>query len=416
MSKGVFDQDFSEITEFDSSLDINDVFSRLPDEESEEPHQKAEEETKDKSEEVGEDLQYDINDILESNAESDDDDEDSESGSEYTSDREDIDDEGPVPDNTKQKNSSEAPFTVIFAKDLMEQGLLSSFDEEVFNEQVKELGEASALRNLIKAEIDTNISLAKDDLDEGYQSYLTLLDGGYSQEDATSISSLQKRFGGIKADQLDDDSNEELRKQVLTDYFKLTSQMSDEKIRKVVQRSIDLGDDIEESKESLESIKVILKEQIKTQEEENKNQAKLREQQHLQSLDTLKDTINSINEILPGQTINKQTKDKLYDLLIKPVTMGDGRTTNAVWAKRMEDAMYFDSRLAYLLETGFFEKNKPWNKLKNVKVTKEVSQLEEALKRNKNTGSRSGRAVGGSTMQDPSLRKTLDATRSILKR
>jgi hypothetical protein len=416
MSKGVFDQDFSEITEFDSSLDINDVFSRLPDEESEEPHQKAEEETKDKSEEVGEDLQYDINDILESNAESDDDDEDSESGSEYTSDREDIDDEGPVPDNTKQKNSSEAPFTVIFAKDLMEQGLLSSFDEEVFNEQVKELGEASALRNLIKAEIDTNISLAKDDLDEGYQSYLTLLDGGYSQEDATSISSLQKRFGGIKADQLDDDSNEELRKQVLTDYFKLTSQMSDEKIRKVVQRSIDLGDDIEESKESLESIKVILKEQIKTQEEENKNQAKLREQQHLQSLDTLKDTINSITEILPGQTINKQTKDKLYDLLIKPVTMGDGRTTNAVWAKRMEDAMYFDSRLAYLLETGFFEKNKPWNKLKNVKVTKEVSQLEEALKRNKNTGSRSGRSVGGSTMQDPSLRKTLDATRSILKR
>lgn len=414
MSKGVFDQDFSEMVELDSSLDINDVFSKLPDDDSDDggTPPDTDDDSDDKTKKTDDDSVLDVNDILKSNVGDDDDGEEDDTSSEED---EGIDDEGSAPDNTNDENSSEAPFTVIFAKDLMEQGLISSFDEEEFSSKVKELGEAGALRDLMKTEIENNINAARADLDEGYQSYLTLLEGGFSQEEATSISSLQKRFNDITSDDLDKEENEDLRKQVLTDYFKLTTQMSDDKISKVVQRSLDLGDDVEESKESLESIKSILKEQIKAQEEENKKQIKLREQQQLQQLENLKETINSITEIIPGQTINKQTKDKLYDILIKPVELENGRSTNALWAKRTEDPIHFDTRLAYLLETGFFEKGKPWNKIKNVKVTKEVSKLEEALKRNKNTGARSGRTVGGSSIQDVSLRKTLDATRAILK-
>jgi len=406
-NKGVFDQDFSEMVELDTSLDVNDVFSSLPaNDEGEEDATADVEDPSDKESkkaDVDENATLDVNKILESSTDGE--------GSEG----DDLDDSDPASDNTNE-NSSEAPFTVIFAKDLMKQGLLSSFDEEEFANKTKELGEAGALRDLIKTEIDLNINTAKEDLDEGFKSYLTLLEGGFSQEDAASLSSLQKQFNSIKPEELENEENEALRKKVLTDYFKLTTQMPDSKIDKVVQRSLDLGEDVEDSKEYLDAIKDMLKKQIVTQEEENKNNLKISEQKRLKSLDDLKETINSISEIIPGQTINKQTKDKMYEAIIKPVEDKQGRKTNALWAKRAEDPMHFDSRLAYLLETGFFEKDKPWNKIKSVKTTKEVSDLEKYLSSSKNTGSISGRAAMSiDALETASLRKTLDATRSILK-
>jgi len=406
-NKGVFDQDFSEMVELDTSLDVNDVFSSLPaNDEGEEDATADVEDPSDKESkkaDVDENAALDVNKILESSTDGE--------GSEG----DDLDDSDPASDNTNE-NSSEAPFTVIFAKDLMKQGLLSSFDEEEFANKTKELGEAGALRDLIKTEIDLNINTAKEDLDEGFKSYLTLLEGGFSQEDAASLSSLQKQFNSIKPEELENEENEALRKKVLTDYFKLTTQMPDSKIDKVVQRSLDLGEDVEDSKEYLDAIKDMLKKQIVTQEEENKNNLKISEQKRLKSLDDLKETINSISEIIPGQIINKQTKDKMYEAIIKPVEDKQGRKTNALWAKRAEDPMHFDSRLAYLLETGFFEKDKPWNKIKSVKTTKEVSDLEKYLSSSKNTGSISGRAAMSiDALETASLRKTLDATRSILK-
>lgn len=406
-NKGVFDQDFSEMVELDTSLDVNDVFSSLPaNDEGEEDATADVEDPSDKESkkaDVDENAALDVNKILESSTDGE--------GSEG----DDLDDSDPASDNTNE-NSSEAPFTVIFAKDLMKQGLLSSFDEEEFANKTKELGEAGALRDLIQTEIDLNINTAKEDLDEGFKSYLTLLEGGFSQEDAASLSSLQKQFNSIKPEELENEENEALRKKVLTDYFKLTTQMPDSKIDKVVQRSLDLGEDVEDSKEYLDAIKDMLKKQIVTQEEENKNNLKISEQKRLKSLDDLKETINSISEIIPGQIINKQTKDKMYEAIIKPVEDKQGRKTNALWAKRAEDPMHFDSRLAYLLETGFFEKDKPWNKIKSVKTTKEVSDLEKYLSSSKNTGSISGRAAMSiDALETASLRKTLDATRSILK-
>jgi len=87
--------------------------------------------------------------------------------------------------------------------------------------------------------------------------------------------------------------------------------------------------------------------------------------------------------------------------------------TNAIWAKRSEDPMFFDERLAYLLSTGFFEKGKPWTKAAQSKVTKEISELERVLKDRSNTASLTGSSVLRSPEQEKTIKDNIDSMRGI---
>ena len=130
-------------------------------------------------------------------------------------------------------------------------------------------------------------------------------------------------------------------------------------------------------------------------------------------MDTLKENINSLSEIIPGVPINKQTKIQMFEAITKPIQDKQGRTTNALWAKRAEDAMFFDERLAYLYSTGFFDKDKPWTKASQAKVTKEISALEAALEKKKNTGTTSGTSTFKTQAQDKTSRDNIESMRGL---
>lgn len=411
--KDVFDVDFSEMSQVDSSLDINEIFANQPaiEEEPEKVEDKVEvkeEEPEAKpleNKELESPVDKNINKIFE-DINLDDDGVKKES--------EEIDDEGaPASKRTEKLSSSDAPFTIIFARDLDKQGLLSSFDEENFNKLIEEKGEATALRELIQGEVNSNVDAVKKDLDTGYQSYLEMVGKGVAPEAAGSLLELKERFNSIDVEKLGGEDSIAQRRKIMTDYFGFTTQMSEDKIKKLVDRSVDMGDDVEDSKEYLETLKTMVADNIVQQEESAKEQQEQAKQVKQQRLEELKDGINAINEIIPGQKVNKQTKQEMYDMLIKPVQDKDGRTTNKIWAKRADDPMFFDSRIAYLLHTGYFEKDKPWDKIKNIKVSKEASELESYLSNRKNTGSRSGTNLN-LELQDQNLKEIIKSTGSIL--
>ena len=137
------------------------------------------------------------------------------------------------------------------------------------------------------------------------------------------------------------------------------------------------------------------------------------EEENRRSLEKLKDDINALDEIIPGVNINKQTKVQMFESITKPVQDGKGRTTNAIWSKRAEDPIFFDQRLAYLYSTGFFEKGKPWTKAVQSKATKEISDLEKALDKKKNTGSGSGAPVMRSPEQEKTVKDNIDSMRGV---
>jgi len=411
-SKGVFDQSLDEMLELDRELDINMILDATPALESDEPEKKKADDVKDKSDKKDVSLKN-INKVLdEQSAELEQDTEKVDDEVEKTKEKED-DEASASLEKSTDKTSSDAPFTVIFARDLVAQGLLSSFDENKFNEESKELGEAEALRNLIKNEININVDAAKADLDEGYQEYLELVGKGIPQETAGSLLDLKSRFDGIKADDLSKEENVELRRQVMTDYLKLTTSMPNKKIDKLVQSSIDLGEDVDESKENLTTLKKLVTDQIAEEKAEADTQRKLAEEENRRSIEALKENINALSEVIPGVAINKQTKVQMFEAITKPVQDSRGRTTNAVWAKRSEDPIFFDERLAYLYATGFFDKNKPWTKASQAKVTKEITGLEKAIKDRSNTGGKVGSPVLKTPEEDKKVKDNIESMRGI---
>ena len=413
----VFNTDFSEISQIDDTLDVNEIFAVQPAigddpekdvKKDEKPGDDPDDDTKDTKDTKDPSVEANINKVLEDTKTDDD------GVKEDKDDKGIIDDKAPASKQIDDFSSSNAPFTIIFARDLDKQGLLSSFDEEVFTKAIEKDGEATALRNLIQAEVTSNIEVAKQDLDAGYQDYLNMVGKGVTPEAAGNLLELKERFNSIDADKLIEDDNTKQRREIITDYFNLTTQMSDAKVKDFVDRSFDMGNDVEDSKEYLETLKLMVTKNITQQEETAKEQQKLNDQAKQQRLEELKDDINAINEIIPGQKLNKQTKQDMYGMLIKPVQDKDGRTTNQLWAKRAEDPMFFDARVAYLLHTGYFEKDKPWDKIKNIKTSKEASELEDYLSDKSNTASRSGINLSLGK-QDQNLRDIIKSTGSILK-
>jgi len=411
MSKAeVFNTDFSEMSELDNTLDVNEIFAEQPAIEDEpvktvEEDKKTEDDSGKKIDDPS--IELNVNKVLEDIKPDDGE------TKEEDDDKEITDGKVPASKRTESFSSSDAPFTIIFARDLDKQGLLSSFDEEDFTKAVEEKGDAVALRELLQNEVNSNIEAAKKDLDAGYQDYLQMIGKGVPPETAGNLLELKKKFDSVEAEKLGEEDNIEQRRSLMTDYFSLTTQMSDAKIKQLVDRSFDMGDDVEDSKEYLEALKTLVADNIAQQEAAAKEQQRLNDQAKQQRLEELKDGINAINEIIPGQKVNKQTKQEMYDMLIKPVQDKNGRTTNKIWAKRAEDPMFFDSRIAYLLHTGYFEKGQPWNKIKNIKTSKEASELEDYLSNKKNTGSRSGMNLNLGK-QDQNLKAIIKATGSIL--
>lgn len=319
------------------------------------------------------------------------------------------------PDNTgddsSSSNSAPSNFTAILAKDLMDQGIISSISDEDFDALVEEKGEAEALRELFKNEADAIKTSVKSDYDENYQEYIGMVENGVDKGTATDLVQTKTSFDSITEDSIDDEDNEDLRRDLMVENYKLTTKFTDAKIKKLVDRSFDLGEDIEESKDALSSIKTIIDERIEDEKVSANTRKAANQKQMEDNMKALRGSIDSINEIIPSQKINKQTKDKMYNLITKPVEGKDGNTTNGLWAKRSEDPIEFDMKLAYLVQTGFFEKGKAWDKIKNVSTTKEANKLEEFLS---NGTTRTGRMRVKDSSEE--ARDMIKSTASILGR
>lgn len=412
MAEDVFGS-FEDIVEKDDMLDVNTILSGVP------PTIPKTDDDDSKKKDKKDEPILDVNKALEGIDELIKDKKDLKDSKEENDEDESVEDtEDSAPDHKETKktddtpSSSDAPFAIIFARDLSGRGLLSTFNEEEFTKLVEEKGEADALRHLIQEEVNVNIEAAKSDFEEGYQHYLELLGQGIPSEQVDGLTTLKSFFDGVTEEKLEE--NEDLRKEVLTRHLRATTSLSDTRIKKMVERSIDLGEDLEEAKDAVKDMSSRIKQEITSLKEEAERLQEEREAEQKRQLKILKENIDTMQEVIPGQRINKQTKDKIYADIIKPVTDKYGQQTNAIWAKRAEDPMFFDSRIAYLLETGFFEKGTPWNKIKSVKTTQESSELEEHLSKRRNTASSSGLNIRSKDLTSEEIDDIIKSTESIL--
>lgn len=249
---------------------------------------------------------------------------------------------------------------------LNQEGILTSLSSDQKIEKVEDLIEA--FNNELK-------SREYSDLTDKQKVYLDALREGIPEVEIQESLKLESELESITEDMLK--NNPELRQELIKQDF-IDSGMSPEKATKLAKRSVDIGEDIEDSLEALGSLKT-RSSQTREQRIEAAKQAKIDARKKLdEDLKSLRTTLTKTEEIIPSMKINEQVRDKIYDQMTKPVGKVDGRPISAIEKKKIEDPINFEMKLNYLfyITNGFEDFSKI---VKNSK-TQAVKDLESKIK------------------------------------
>lgn len=306
--------------------------------------------------------------------------------------------EPPASDSTSTTKSSEdiedSP-TLLFARFLSEQGNLTSYDEESFKKQIEEEGEDQALSQLWNNEAESIRNELLETYDQDVKEYIGMLDSGVDPNTAKDIASNKQKLEKISKTDLEDDSNEELRKDLIKQRYKVTTKFSDKKIDKLVEQAISLGEDVDEATEALEDLTKHYEETEKEEKQKVKQQQEEQRKSAEQQLEQFKKDVESLDEVVPGMPLTKKQKQNIIDKLTKPVKEVQGHALNSVWAKRQEDPFKFDTTVAVLDDLGIFDGK--WDKLTKRVKTDTVNKLKKSLdKTSERTRTGAQRSYGAS--------------------
>ena len=252
-----------------------------------------------------------------------------------------------APENKETSGS----LTIAYAKSLQEQGL-SDFNEEEYLKAIEEKGEAAAFIELLDKAGEDRIESRRKELDTYSQEYIKLREAGFNPEDASTLVGNYEAVSSITLERLSED--ESLQEQVIRDVSILQGKANDE-----IDEDIQLLKDTDKlkarSEKHLQALQQYYKKAVDQELVNKQNAAAAAKKANDDYMASLKENVFNSKEILKGKQINRQTQEKIYDAIAKPVKLEDGSYTNKIWAKRKENPIEFDKRLAYLLESGIFD-------------------------------------------------------------
>jgi hypothetical protein len=312
----------------------------------------------------------------------------------------------PLSDDTKENKDASGSFALAFAKFQQDRGVISDFNEEELLKIEEESGEVGMLEYLLDKSRESIFEEAKKmyaaDKEE-LAEYFDLKDIGVDTETAKELAYQKGHFGNITEEDLTE--SEDLRRKVIEQHYKMTTNFNESKIKKLVENIFNLGEDETEAIEALEVIKESTKKQIEEVKKQTLEQQKMQQKLIEDARENMKKLIYETDEIIKGQKINKQTQKKLEEMILQPAAKdANGNALNAIWAKRAENPQEFDLKVAYLLHTGVFDGK--MDKLKSKTKTEVVTGFEEML-RSKNQ-SQGGKTVtktqGDTSLLDEFLR------------
>jgi len=281
-----------------------------------------------------------------------------------------------VPNSNIETDKDTSSSTVAFGRYLQEQGSFN-FDEDAYKKNIEEKGEAKAFLELLedraKEQADTHIK----SLDNYSKEYIDFRKAGFSREDASNYVSERETIDTISEEQLTD--NETLQVNIIKQVSKLRG-MSEEEINDNIDLLKDTDKLAERAKTHLSVLQQYYKDVNAKRIEDEKTNKQLEETANNTYFEELRKEIDQTDEYIKDKKVNKQTKDKIYNLISTPIKLESGGVTNGIWEKRSQDPKSFDKKLAYYIVTGLFDGD-----TKDITTdarTKVLSDLEKTLTSN----------------------------------
>ena len=303
------------------------------------------------------------------------------SGKENTEEKEDTTPKG---DGTSPKN-----FYSSIAKALKEEGIFPDLDDE----GLSKVKDPEDLRDLIDQQIKAGLDERQKKIDEA-------LNAGVEPTEIRKYENTINFLDSIKEDNISDegDKGEKLRKDLIYQDF-INRGYSKERAAREVQKSFNAGTDIDDAKEALKSNIDFFKDKYDELVNEAKSKAEQEEKERKEQAEKLKSSILNDKDVFGDLSIDKSTRQKIYDNIAKPVYKDPetGEYFTAIQKYEMENRTDFlkNIGLLFTLTDGF----KNLDGLVKGKVKKEVKkglrELEHTLNNTARTSDGNLKFVSG---------------------
>lgn len=339
---------------------------------NEEPPKKEEEPSKDKEEttEV-----VDVDNLFTDTPES------VGSGKENTEEKEDTTPKG---DGTSPKN-----FYSSIAKALKEEGIFPDLDDE----GLSKVKDPEDFRDLIDQQIKAGLDERQKRIDEA-------LNAGVEPTEIKKYENTINFLDSIEEENISDegDKGEKLRKDLIYQDF-INRGYSKERATREVQKSFNAGTDIDDAKEALKSNIDFFRDKYDELVNDAKSEAEQEEKERKDQAEKLKSSILNDKDVFGDLSVDKSTRQKIYDNIAKPVYKDPetGEYFTAIQKYEMENRTDFlkNIGLLFTLTDGF----KNLDGLVKGKVKKEVKkglrELEHTLNNTARTSDGNLKFVSG---------------------
>lgn len=303
------------------------------------------------------------------------------SGKENTEGKEDT---TPKEDGTSPKN-----FYSSIAKALKEEGIFPDLDDE----GLSKVKDPEDFRDLIDQQIKAGLDERQRRIDEA-------LNAGVEPTEIRKYENTINFLDSIKEENISDegDKGEKLRKDLIYQDF-INRGYSKERAAREVQKSFNAGTDIDDAKEALKSNIDFFKDKYDELVNEAKSGAEQEEKERKEQAEKLKSSILNDKDVFGDLSVDKSTRQKIYDNIAKPVYKDPetGEYFTAIQKYEMENRTDFlkNIGLLFTLTDGF----KNLDGLVKGKVKKEVKkglrELEHTLNNTARTSDGNLKFVSG---------------------
>lgn len=303
------------------------------------------------------------------------------SGKENTEEKEDTTPKG---DGTSPKN-----FYSSIAKALKEEGIFPDLNDE----GLSKVKDPEDFRDLIDQQIKAGLDERQKRIDEA-------LNAGVEPTEIRKYENTINFLGSIKEENISDESDkgEKLRKDLIYQDF-INRGYSKERAAREVQKSFNAGTDIDDAKEALNSNIDFFKDKYDELVNEAKSEAEQEEKERKEQAEKLKSSILNDKDVFGDLSIDKPTRQKIYDNIAKPVYKDPetGEYFTVIQKYEMENRTDFlkNIGLLFTLTDGF----KNLDGLVKGKVKKEVKkglrELEHTINNTVRTSDGNLRFVSG---------------------
>lgn len=303
------------------------------------------------------------------------------SGKENTEEKEDTTPKG---DGTSPKN-----FYSSIAKALKEEGIFPDLDDD----GLSKVKEPEDFRDLIDQQIKAGLDERQKRIDEA-------LNAGVEPTEIRKYENTMSFLDSIKEENISDegDKGEKLRKDLIYQDF-INRGYSKERAAREVQKSFNAGTDIDDAKEALKSNIDFFRDKYEELVNDAKSEAEQEEKERKEQAEKLKSSILNDKEVFGDLSVDKSTRQKIYDNIAKPVYKDPetGEYFTAIQKYEMENRTDFlkNIGLLFTLTDGF----KNLDGLVKGKVKKEVKkglrELEHTLNNTARTSDGNLKFVSG---------------------